>query len=163
MIAETAAAAAAKLAPLMPYLLEAGTAVAGGISKGFGDAIGKAGGQAAWDAAMRMWERVVGRADDRDGVKAAAQSVGLEPDHPATQELLARALKRLFEREPELAEAIGADLGGPQRVQEMLAEDGGRLKDVAQRLSGPGRQSMAARRGGSIEGGTQIQTQRDKE
>jgi hypothetical protein len=39
----------------------------------------------------------------------------------------------------------------------MLAENGGKLKHVAQKLSGPGNQSMTARNGASIEDATQIQ------
>jgi hypothetical protein len=45
----------------IPYLLKAG----GTISKAAGEAIGKAGGAIASEAAARVW----GRADDRDGVK----------------------------------------------------------------------------------------------
>lgn len=156
MIAETAAAAASILAPLVPYLVKTGVALATGVTKGASEAIGKAGGEATWQAAVRVWDKIVGKADERDGVKAAAQTLSLEPEEPDTQKAFARALKRLFEREPELAQAVRTELGGQEQIQEMLAENGGRLSCVAQDLEGVGKQSMTARNGGVIEDATQI-------
>lgn len=158
MNTDISAAAAALLAPFLPLLLQAGENAVKKTMEAASVALGKAGGEAAWAIASRAWEKIRAKADDRDGVEAAARSVRLEPEEPATQELLVRALKRLFDREPELAEAIRIEVSSMRSIQEMTAEDDGRIERASQRQDGGGEQTMTARRGGAIVDAVQVQT-----
>jgi hypothetical protein len=59
----------------MPYLLAEGQELRKGIGKGGSEAVGKTGGEAVWDDAPRVWERIRDRSGDRDGIRAPAQSL----------------------------------------------------------------------------------------
>ncbi|SRR6266446_7652282 len=149
---EIASAAAVLLSPYMPYLKEAGK-LAG---KKAIEAIGKKGGEAAWDKALSLWQAVKMSSGDSPELQSVATLVATNPADPTFQAALAKILCTVLEQHPELAEQLLHIMAGERSIQEVLAEHRGQISDVEQQLEGDGRQTVKAGGTSRIEGVTQV-------
>lgn len=139
-LAALAAAATTILAPYTPFLLQAGKAG----SKKLAEVIAAKGGEAAWQQAQSLWNKLTSRLGDDLEVTSAATMVAVQPEDETRQTLLAQVLAARLQAEPELAEEIAALLGGGERVQQVLAERQSWVEQVTQQLEGNGRQTVQA-------------------
>lgn len=129
---ELTAAAIAAISPFLPYLGKAGEAFA------------KSGGEAAWQAAENIWQKIVGASSNDAKLSGAVSLLLADPVDEDSLSILAKSLESHLERNPDLAEALLTELGGQPRVQEMVAERGSRLSGNEQELRGSGRQTISA-------------------
>ncbi len=148
---EIAAAAIAAITPLLPYLEKAGTIVA----KSFTEAIAKSGGEATWKAGEQVWKKLVGASKEDAKLGGAINLLSADPADHDSVAMLKKALEAHLERNPEFAKALLQELGGENRVQEMIAEGGSRMSGNEQQMGGSGRQSMTARDDSVIENSRQ--------
>jgi hypothetical protein len=95
-----AQAAAAVLAPLLPYLVKGGEEAL--------KEVGKKTGGAAWEAGQSLWARLKGRIAGRPAAQEAAADVAKAPDDKQAQGALAWQLKKILEADPALAQELTA-------------------------------------------------------
>jgi hypothetical protein len=132
--AAIAASAVKIISPFMPFLLDAATSA----SQKLGEAIGQHGGEAAWNKAKTVWEKLTGHYGKDPEVKSLATLVSTNPADESYQALLAKALGKRLEQSPDFAQEILNALGGQRGIQEVLADKSAFVKDVKQRMATPG-------------------------
>jgi hypothetical protein len=147
-ITRFAAAIVALIAPFTPYLL--------GISKTAGqkwaETVAEKGAEAAWNKAKLIWERIHSHKGDDPKVKGAALMLSANPEDSSTQVLLRDALAAHLSVDPQLTQELLHLLGGPQAVQEVLADRQSWVEEVTQEIKGTGIQSIKASEGSTIRG-----------
>jgi hypothetical protein len=131
---QIASAAVSALAPFTPFLLETGKA---GVTK-LTEVVAEQGGQAAWTTAQAVWDRIKEVFADDPEVMSAANLVSSRPEDEARQKTLAEVLATRLEANPALADQLLGLLGGRGAVQRVVAERGGWVEDVTQRMKGKG-------------------------
>ncbi len=139
-IVEIATATAATLAPYLPYVIKAGKAAGEKIAEG----IGKAGGEAAWEKAGAIWDKIKGHFSEKPELEHAAGLVAMQPDDPTYQKVLAKTLASYLETRTDLRQDLLDLLGGEKAVQKVLADKGSWVEDVTQDLQGTGTQIVEA-------------------
>jgi hypothetical protein len=139
-IPDIASAAIAAISPLLPYLAKAGTIAA----KGFADAIGKAGGAAAWKAAEDVWKRITDARGDDAKLGSAIDLLSADPADADSLATLCKTLEARLGRDPAFRDALVEALGGEQRTQEMIARQRSRISGSEQQLEGEGHQVIEA-------------------
>ena len=132
------------LTPFLPYLLKAGEKAAEEAGKKFGDA--------AWEKAKSLWDKLRGKPNVTQVAKTAASLPDNQSLWVALQEEIARAL----EQDKSLAQEV-ARLMKDEVVQRVIATSSSQIEDVEQRASdGPTRQEVLAEEHSRIIGVKQI-------
>jgi hypothetical protein len=139
-------------APFMPYLLEPSKVV----GQKWIEVIAEKGGEAAWNKAQTLWGKVFSHFGNDAKVKGSALFVSADPDDETSQTLLVKALAVRFQEDPQFAQELLQIVGGPQAVQEVLAERRSWVEDVTQEINGSGVQRVKASDDSSIKGVRQI-------
>jgi hypothetical protein len=139
-IAQIAAALAAFIAPFTPALLEAGKTA----GQQWAEMLGAKGGEATWNKAQALWEKIHARFGDDPKVKGATLLVSADPEDSAAQTLLATALGKQLQADPQFSQELFQLMGGEQAIQEVLADRGSWVEEVAQEMQGTGRQTIQA-------------------
>ena|SRR2546423_1682966 len=147
-IAHIAATIVTLLAPFTPYLLDVSKAV----GQKWAETLAEKGGEAAWNEARVIWEKIHTRFGDNAQVKGAALMVSTDPDDIDAQTYFAKALGMHLQEDPELAEDLLHLLGGAQAVQEILADRSSWVENVVQELEGRGTQTIRASEDSVIKG-----------
>ena len=142
-ISDLATAAVSLVAPFAPYLISAGKA--GG--KALAAAIGKKGGEAAWNKAKALWDRIAAHFSEAPALHGAALAVAAEPEDATYQATLVKALGDLLQRHPEVADELLKLIGGKDSVQSVLVTGKSRAENIAQDLEGAGTQTVDLREG----------------
>lgn len=146
---QVAATTVTALAPFTPFLIEVGKA--GG--QRFADILAEKGGEAAWEEAQALWEKVKGHFGKDPEVTGALTLVASKPDDENRQTMLAEVLSVRLKEHPEIAEEIFNLLGNRQTVQQVLAERESSVEDVDQEITGlSGSQTVSARDKSVIKG-----------
>ncbi|MFO7564273.1 MAG: hypothetical protein R6X02_16625 [Enhygromyxa sp.] len=115
--------------PLLPFLLDQGRQV----GEAFAAAVDRAGGQAIWEAAKKLWSKCLGYFEGDAVVQAALKMVGAAPDNETFQAALRTAMARHFEAHPDHATAIEALLKQPGFTQLVRATGRASIGEVEQR------------------------------
>jgi Ser/Thr protein kinase RdoA (MazF antagonist) len=121
------AALASFLAPLLPYVVQAGQKVAGRAADVIGDE--------AASYAERLWERLRPGVESKPGAKEAVEDVARSPEDPDALAALRNQLKKLLEED----EALKADLEkiwGEARAANVVTASGERSVAVGGNVSG---------------------------
>jgi len=147
-----AAAITTALAPFTPFLVEIGRA--GG--KKLVEVINEKGGDAAWDSAQKLWEKIKAHMSDNADVNGATLMVSAKPEDETRQTMLATALAAGLKEDPKLAQELFDLLGGQNAVQQVLANRKSWVNDVTQQMSGGGEQIVKADNNSRIRGVKQI-------
>jgi len=135
---EIATAAASLLAPYLPYAIKAGQAVGGAIVA----EVEKVGGEAAWNKAEAIWNKIKEHFKDKPELKQTAELVAMQPEDLTYQKVFAKALASYLETKNDLQEELLNLLGGEKAVQRVVADKGSLIDDVTQELQGKGTQSV---------------------
>lgn len=135
---EVATAAVAFLAPFLPAL----KGLAGAAYGKLAETVAEKGGEAAWEKAKALWDRISSRWGEDPEVSGTALLVAATPERTDRRSDLAEALATRLAGEPVLLQEIQALLGGERRVQEIAAGDRAVLEHVTQRMVGPGLQRI---------------------
>lgn len=136
---QIAAAAAAILAPLSPYIAEGGKKFAA-----------KA-GEAAWDQAQKVWSFLSDSGKTKPDLAPEMKALAKNPESPNYRAALAETLTEHFRANPDIIPELVKLLGQHPRVQEIIAS-GGSVEDAIQKMTSDGHQRIESRRGGSIKG-----------
>ncbi len=145
-ITQIAAAVVTVVAPFTPYLLEIGKAT----GQKWVETIAEKGGEAAWDKAKMIWEKIRTHVNEDSKIKGAALIVSAAPEDASTQILLVDALATHLNVDPQLTQELLRLLGGSQAVQEVLADRQSWVEDVTQNLKGLGTQIVKGSDGSTI-------------
>lgn len=149
-IAAIATAVTAVVSPFMPFLFqEAGK---------FTDAFVQKGGEAAWGKAQELWGKITGHLGNDAAVNGAAAVVADDPEDEDAQKQLAKLLAKRLDTNLDLARELQMALGGPDRIQEVIAGNEGRIEYVRQSMKGAGKQHIQVGEKGVISGVNQEQT-----
>lgn len=152
-IESLASAIAAILAPFTPFLVELGKVG----RKKLVDVINKRGGEAAWNLAQRLWDKIKSYMGEDAEVKGAALMVSAKPEDESRQVMLAIALAAKLRENPKLAQEFANILGGQDAVQQIIANHKSIVTDVIQQMGGRGEQTIKADNNSRIKGVRQIQ------
>jgi hypothetical protein len=139
-VVQIAAAAAATLAPFLPFLAELGKA--GG--RKLAEVIAEKGGEAAWNRARGLWEKIRSRCEDDLELESASAMVATKPEDETRQTMLAEVLAARLQEDPELTHEFLAILGGQEAIQEVLADRSSWVENVTQHIEGSGKQVVRA-------------------
>jgi hypothetical protein len=121
------------LAPFFPYLVLGGEAAL--------REIGKKSGEAAWDKAKFLWNKI--QNPKLDGVAAVLAEHPTDEDF---QTVLAKLLIEQLEASPDLAAELMSIIQDDDDVfQSILVEQGSKVRDIQQRLSRGGKQKTTIR------------------
>ena len=126
-----ATGAVSLLSPYLPQLLALGGEVGGKIK----DAVIDKGIDAAGEQA-----------------KSAAQLTAAAPQNEARQQILKDVLAERLKEQPQLADELLALLGGPKRLQQLIAGDDAEIEDVSFKMAGPGEEKLEAGHRAKIKG-----------
>lgn len=148
-IAGIATAVTAVVGPFMPFLIE-------GAGK-LRDVVAEKAGEAAWEKAQDLWKKITGHLGNDPVVIGAAAVVADDPEDEDAQKQLAKQLAKRLETNLDLARELQTMLGGPERIQEVIAGNQGRVEYVRQFMRGAGKQHVRAGDGGVIHGINQEQ------
>lgn len=148
-IGQIAATLVTTLTPFMPFLVDAGK-ISG---QKFVETIAEKGGEAAWNKARTLWNKVEDHFGNDVEVTSAATMVAIKPDDERRQETFAEVLGTRLKEDTSLVEEFFNLLGGQQAIQQVLAERESWVENVTQLIVGPsGSQSTAARDNSTISG-----------
>jgi hypothetical protein len=147
-ITQISAAIVTLIAPFTPYLLEMGKTV----GQKWTETIAEKGGEAAWDKAKLLWEKIHSHVGDDPKMKGAALMVSADPDDSSTQTVLVNVLAEHMNADPQLMQELLHLLGGSQAIQEVLADRQSWVGEITQELKGNGTQSIKASEGSTIKG-----------
>jgi hypothetical protein len=147
-ITHLTAAIVTLLAPYTPYLLEAGKAA----GQKWIETIAEQGGEATWNKAKVIWEKIHTHFGDDTKVKGAALIVSADPDDASAQTALAKVLGTHLQEDPRFAQELLQVLGGTQAVQEVLANQSSWVEEVTQEIEGTGIQTVGASEDSIIKG-----------
>ena len=139
-IAQIATALVAFISPFAPALLEAGKAA----GQQWAETIATKGGEATWNKVQALWEKIHTRFGGDPKVKEAALLVSADPQDTTAQTLLAVALGKRLQADPQFAQELVHLMGDEQAIQEVLADRGSWVEEVAQEMQGLGRQTIQA-------------------
>jgi hypothetical protein len=137
---QVAVATVAAIAPFTPFLIEMGSA---GVKK-LSEVIAQKGGEAAWEKAKQLWEKLKTRFGKDKEVQSAATMVAAKPGNETRQKMLAEVLAERLEQQPKLVEELAGLLGGVKGVQKVLADKSSWVEDITQRMKGSGEQIVQA-------------------
>lgn len=149
-VTAVAAAVTTFLAPFTPFLLDTARA----SSAKFVEVISEQGGEAAWQKAQALWQKIRDRFGDDAKMQGTASTVAADPADEDALKLFAKTLSQHLKDHPEAARELAEVLGGAQSVQEVIAEGGSWVEDILQ--SGPGQKSVRASDDSVIKGVNQI-------
>jgi hypothetical protein len=148
-IGQVTATAVTTLAPFMPFLIE--TSKVAGLK--LADKIGEMGGEAAWDKAQMLWNKLKVQSSNDPELISAATIVAAKPNDEARQTLLAEVLGKYLMEDPDFMEEIFQLLGGQQAMQQVVAERESWIEEISQQISSSsGNQSVTARDRSGIRG-----------
>ena len=120
------------LAPFFPYLILGGEAAIKEVGKKFGEK--------AWDRAKLLWGKI--QSPKLNGI---AMALAEDPDDEDFQITLAKLLVKQLKASPEVVTELANIMRDDYVVQEVLVEQGSKVKDIQQRLSRAGKQKTAIR------------------
>ena len=122
------------------------------------DMIAAKGGDATWNKAQALWEKIHARFEDDPEVKGAALLVSADPQDMAAQTLLATELGKHLQADPQFAQELVHLMGGEQAIQEVLADRKSWVEEVTQVMKGTGRQAIRASEDSAIKNVRQIKS-----
>jgi hypothetical protein len=129
------------LSPFLPHLLKLGgqaaETVTGVVSKEFGEA--------AWEKAQKIWQRLRPQVEAKDDLNVAASQVAAKPDSPARQAVFQEELAALLEENPDLRNAIA-------QIMQEDAADGTPSTQIIQTVTGDQNQVIGQMSGGTLFG-----------
>lgn len=125
------------MSPFLPYLVPVGEAA--------GKEVGKKLGEAAWERAKSLWVKLQSLLQSDSKLDSAVVGLAEDPNDEDYQLILARSLANQLEASPELASELMNLIKNDKAVQEILVEQGSKVKDIHQRLSRTGRQEATVR------------------
>jgi hypothetical protein len=135
-----AAAVTSMLAPFTPFLIETGKKA--GLK--LGEVIANKGGEAAWNKAQELWNKIKSHLGDDPKVRGAALMVSAEPENESSQVLLATTLVSRLKEHLDLAQDLSDLLGGQSAIQQVLANRKSFVTSVTQQIRGGGKQVVKA-------------------
>jgi hypothetical protein len=153
---QIATAITAWLSPFLPYLYEL---LKTGGNK-FIEFIAEKGGESAWTAAQKIWDKINNTPPQNEEVKGAMMIVAANPSNLEYQAILAKALIKQFNKRPSLAKEFVRHFNNNIHFQEILANNKSLVEKVSQNMSGTGRQSIKAINRSTVRNVTQIQNKR---
>jgi hypothetical protein len=86
------------LAPALPFLLGVGDDLAQRAKATLGEAV--------WENARRLWDRLRAKVDGDDAAKAAAEEVAARPEDPEARAAWTFLLRRMLAADPDLAAEV---------------------------------------------------------
>lgn len=125
------------LTPFLPYLILGAGEAAKEVGKKFG--------QATWEKAQSLWNKIKNSAQDDPKLNRAILTLAEDPDDEDFQLILAKSLAKQLEVSPKLATELLNLMKDDKAVQTILIEHGSKVKDIHQRLSKSGRQETTVR------------------
>lgn len=128
------------LSPYLPQLLSLGGEVGGKIK----DAVIDKGIDAAGEQAKSLWAKITGYFGDDAELTSAAQLTAAAPQNEARQQILKDVLAERLKEQPQLADELLALLGGPKRLQQLIAGHDADIEDVSFKMAGPGEEKLQA-------------------
>ncbi|MFB9949351.1 hemophore-related protein [Rhizobium puerariae] len=117
---------------IAPYLVEGGKKFAA-----------KA-GEAAWEKAQEIWTVIFPAVESDRKLGPATELLAADKNSKPIREVFEKALLEYLEANPDTADKLTAILGGPQRVQEIAAEQGGLIEGASQEMDESGEQRIRA-------------------
>ncbi|MGB8646748.1 MAG: hypothetical protein WCF84_16020 [Anaerolineae bacterium] len=115
------------LAPMLPYLLQAGEKVAQEAGQKFGEE--------AWQEGKALWERLWPRVEARPAAKEAAEDVAAQPTNADRQAALRVQLDKLLSADPALAQELARMVQSGKQTRTNIIASGERSV-AAQNISG---------------------------
>lgn len=133
-----AAGAISILSPYLPQLLSIGKDVGSGIK----DAVIDKGVDALGSQAKKLWEKIWGSFKSDPVLTSAATMVADSPEDAGRRKMLAEVLAQRLENNPELARELLEIIGGPTRLQQVIAGNEATIRDIRQKMKGSGEQTI---------------------
>ncbi len=135
-----AVGAVSLLSPYLPQLISLGKSVGEKI----GDTVVAKGIDAAGSQVQKLWERISGFFNDDLEVTSAATMIAASPKDAVRQQMLIEILAERLKAHPELAKDLLELMGGPARLQKIIAGNEASIRDIRQKMKGAGTQSIEA-------------------
>jgi hypothetical protein len=124
--------AVAIISPFLPVLLKLANAAGEKLE-------GLAEGQVK-EQAEKLWNKIVRRFQGDPVLTSAATMVADAPADDTRQKMLADTLGKRLQGDPEFAQQLLNEIGGPKRLQEVIAGNDAVINGIYQRMKGPGTQ-----------------------
>lgn len=137
-IPEIATAVVATLTPFLPYLINSGET----IGEKLLEVIAERGGEAAWQRAQTVWQKIAARFRSEPEFEKTAELVAINPVELQFQKLLGNQLAKRLAEHPELIVELEELLGGPQGIQQVIAGQEAIIEDITQTMSHAGQQTV---------------------
>lgn len=144
--AEFASSLVTWMAPFTPFLLETAN-IAG---KKFTETIAEKGGEAIWDKARGIWNKINRRYKNDTELKSASTLLATKPENVDYQKMLVNILAERLKNEPAFCAELLHDFGGPEAVQQVIAERNSIIENVEQVSEGRASQKIIASNGSQI-------------
>ena len=125
------------MTPFFPYLMLGAEGVAKEIGEKFGES--------AWDKAKSLWDRIRNITNSDPKLNSATIGLAEDPNDNDYRLIFAKSLAKQLEKSPELANDLIDLMKNDESIQRILVEQGGKVKDIYQRLSLPGKQEAIIR------------------
>jgi len=151
-IAQVAAAIVTVLAPFTPILID----MTKFSSQAIAEMIVQKGGEATWQKAQLIWNKLKVYFDDDKIVEGAAMMVAGQPENEDFQKILAVQLASRLQQHPDLVRELLELLGGQNSIQMITTDRSSWVEDVTQEMSGSGSQIVQASDDSVIKGIKQI-------
>lgn len=129
------------LAPFLPHLMK----LSGQVAEKLTEIISEKAGEAAWEKAQKIWERLSPTLEENEDLKVAASQVATKPDSTARQAVFQEELESLLKDNPKLARAIA-------QIMQEDAPDGTPGTQIVQTITGDENQTIGQVFGGTIIG-----------
>jgi len=136
------------LTPFTPYLISA--AKIGG--KKFVEIIAQKGGEATWDKAQEIWQKLVEEFGNGDKIRGAALMLSTDTEDQDSQKILAKAIFDKLQSAPEFALQLLDDLYKNESFQKVTASNYSLISDVEQEMTAGGKQIIEANNRSIVKG-----------
>jgi hypothetical protein len=150
-IVETAATITTLLSPYTPYLKDAAKVAGTKLI----EVVAQKGGEAGWNKAQEIWQKITGKVGEAPDLQNAAGLVASKPDDATYQTVLAKVLATYMKDNPDLVDDLQKSIG-EEASQVILAERSSWIEGVRQEVDGSGWQIIKASDGSVISDATQI-------
>ena len=143
-----ATGAVSLLSPYLPHLISLGSEVGSKIK----DAVVDKGLDALGEQATKLWAKITGHFGADAELTSAAKLTAAAPQNTARKQILTEVLAQRLKDQPQIADELLAIIGGPNRLQQLVAGHDAVIKDISFKMSSPGEQKLQAGDRANIEG-----------
>lgn len=124
------------VSPFLPFLMKLGKAA--------GEKIEDLAEVKVKEQAEKIWNKIAGHFSGDPVLNSAATMVADDPADEARRKMLTDTLAKNLEKDPGFAQQVLDEIGGPKRLQEVIAGNDATINAIYQKMKGPGHQQVKA-------------------